>query len=161
MKRNTKPGTWRQGILTAADQRILAIYMLWQSINRGTDYVRGSLGSGAEYDILSRAFSADFVGIWFITFAGLALAGMFVRSHVAVWMGHGCLALAYFLFFLAMSASILVHQDFSATRGPGLLLGATLLHAFFAVRTGPFPLRKNDGQHPIEGVSAPNEGDAR
>lgn len=146
---------WKQGILTATDQKIILFAMLIQAVLRGTDYIRGILPRGPEFTVLNLAFTPHIVGYWFIAGSLLIVLGIIFKRHIGVWLGHALLWIIY----AGMSASAwaaVIRDDGASLRIPGLLSLGFILHFLWWIRTGRDPLPANHSAQ-TEEVAGPEE----
>lgn len=122
--RSRAQARWRQGIWTPTDQLIIMVWMLWQATIRGNDYRAGS--SGADYQVLEAAFPLWLVGGWFLLGALIVFLGIVLDRHMAVWLGHTLLCVAYFTVTAAVTIEIVKATAWTA---PWLAV-ATLVATF-------------------------------
>ena len=151
-----KRRSWQPARLRKVDHQALVLGLLLGAYVRGLDYLIGNDVWAARDFML--AFAPEwFWGAWFLTGAIILSAGVVLRTHLLVYLGHGLLWAAYTVNALALALGPpLPYLD--GIRGAGATGLVALLHFVYLTRTGPSPLRAEDtnssvsvSEHIIEG----------
>ena len=143
MRRNT----WRPAAFTAGNIKVITLILALVAINRGMDYLTPPEKTSDTYSVFEKAFPVWVWGYTFVAGGVILLAGMLLRSHRAVWIGHTVCGIAYGALTLALLLPLLPYSD--GVRSIGTLTTVTALHIILWLRTGARPLPESETEAPV------------
>lgn len=132
-----KPGSWEPGRFGLSDAVAIKVMLIVMAANRAVDYFTPqATGPTTVTEMMQTAFPLWGWGAMMI-FPTLALAtGLVTRTHFAVWLGHGLLAVIYLALVVSLGMVYIERPLFDGSRSMTALLAPLTLHAVLCYRTG-------------------------
>ena len=130
------PGSWEPGRFRLSDAFILKGTLVLMALARGFDYITPPPRLTQVTETMMLAFPLEVWGGAFLALAVTLAAGMALRIHFLVWLGHGLLAAAYVAVFVSLSSVYLQREMFEGIRSATVVLAPLVLHGLLSCRTG-------------------------
>lgn len=130
------PGSWEPGRFHLSDALLLKVTMVFMAFWRGFDYITPPPRLGPITETMMLAFPLTVWGGAFLILAVMLAAGLALRIHFLVWLGHGLLAAAYVAVFVSLSSVYLQREMFEGIRSATVVLAPLVLHGLLSFRTG-------------------------
>ncbi len=139
--RTWMPGSWEPGRIRLEDTLVIKAVLIMTATVRGLDYLapKPPLSTPAV-ESMRVAFPLAVWGLLFVIPAAVLLLGLLGRIHVAVWLGHGLLAVVYLALAVALGSEYVTHPWWNGIRSATGLLLPVGLHAMICLRTGWRPI---------------------
>lgn len=135
-------GSWEPGRFYLTDAILIKLTLIFVALWRGFDYFTPTVtGPTTVTETMQTAFPFEVWGALVLVPALTLAAGLALRIHFAVWIGHGILAVVYAALFVSLMLVYIDRPLFDGIRSATALLAPLMLHALLCVRTGWKPPR--------------------
>lgn len=135
------PGSWEPGRFGLADALTIKLTLIFVAGMRGFDYLTPTPRTSSVQESMQTAFPMTVWAALVLIPAAALAAGLLLRVHFAVWLGHGILAIIYAALTVSIGWVYMQNPLWDGIRSATALLVPTVLHALLCVRTGWRPPR--------------------
>lgn len=130
------PGSWEPGRIHLVDALTIKVVLIVTATIRGLDYMSPAVRIGPAAEQMQVSFPLVVWGLMLVIPATILAFGLASRTHFAVWLGHGLLAIVYLCLMVAMGAEFVTRPWWDGIRSASGLLTPVALHALICARTG-------------------------
>lgn len=131
------PGSWEPGRFHLSDALVIKATLIFMGLWRGFDYFTPAVTAPSTVtETMQTAFPLEVWGILILAPTLALAAGLALRMHFAVWIGHGLLAVVYAGLVVSLMLVYIERPLFDGIRSATVLLAPLVLHALLCVRTG-------------------------
>lgn len=130
------PGSWEPGRFHLSDALALKATLVVMALTRGFDYMTPPSRITEVTETMVLAFPLTVWGGAFLILAAILAAGLILRVHFLVWLGHGLLAASYVGVFVSLSSVYLDREMWDGIRSASVVLAPMVLHGLLSFRTG-------------------------
>ena len=130
------PGSWEPGRFHLSDALLLKGTLVFMAFWRGFDYITPPPALTPVTETMMLAFPLSVWGGAFLVLAAMLTAGLALRIHCLVWLGHGLLAAAYVAVFASLASVYLQREMFAGSRSATVIRAPLVLQGLLSVRTG-------------------------
>lgn len=135
------PGSWEPGRIHLTDALTIKVVLIVMALVRGADYLSPIVRTTPLIEQMQVSFPIEVWGWMLVIPALILVTGIGARVHLAVWLGHGLLAVAYLALAAATFPEYLGRMWFDGIRNATVLLAPLALHSLICIRTGWRPPR--------------------
>lgn len=130
------PGSWEPGRFHLSDALVLKVTLVVMAFWRGFDYLTPPVQLGPITESMMLAFPLTVWGGAFLILTAVLAAGLVLRIHFLVWLGHGLLAAVYVAVFVSLASVYVQREMWEGIRSATAILAPMMLHGLLSFRTG-------------------------
>lgn len=131
------PGSWEPGRFRPSDALIIKVTLIAMGLWRGFDYLTSAgMAPGPAQESMQTAFPLYVWGVLVLVPTLLLAAGLALRVHFAIWLGHGLFAAVYAALLVSLMLVYIDRPLFDGIRSATVLLAPLVLHIVLCSRTG-------------------------
>src|SRR5699024_3594503 len=130
------PGSWEPGRFRLPDALVLKVTLVVMALARGFDYMTPPSRVTEVTETMMLAFPLTVWSGAFLILAAVLAAGLLLRIHFLVWIGHGLLAAAYVAVFVSLASVYLQREMWDGIRSATVVLAPLVVHGLLSVGPG-------------------------